>query len=189
MSEAMSKDIQLFDPADLITCRTATGKAVTLRRDALRFRPGAYGVAFNASRTHVLLTRTRGIEVWELPGGAVELGEPLEAAAAREYTEETGVPVTVHEPVYVNQNFYAPGEEAGEGWATINIFYLVTLLGEPDPKYVEPGANGINHGARWMRIDRLEEINLLGHHYDAVQRALEWVEYREGPADDDDDED
>jgi ADP-ribose pyrophosphatase YjhB (NUDIX family) len=159
-----------------------------LRRDALRFRPGAYGVAFNAARTHVLLTRTRGIEVWELPGGAVELGEPLAAAAAREYTEETGVPVTVHEPVYVNQNFFAPEEEAGEGWATINIFYLVTLQGEPDPKYVEPGADGINYGARWTRLDRLEEINMLAHHYDAVQSALEWVEYREGPADDDDED-
>jgi 8-oxo-dGTP pyrophosphatase MutT (NUDIX family) len=184
----MHKDIRLFDPADLITCRTATGKAVALRRDALRFRPGAYGVAFNPARTHVLLTRTRGHDFWELPGGAVELGEPLPAAAAREYTEETGVPVTVLDPVYVNQNFFAPSEDAGEGWATINIFYLVTLLGEPDPKYVEPGTHGINYGARWMRLDRLEELNMLAHHYDAVQSALEWVEYREGPADDDDEE-
>lgn len=184
----MHKDIRLFNPADLIPCRTAGGTTVALRRDALRFRPGAYGVAFNAARSHVLLTRTRGVEIWELPGGAVELGEPLAAAAAREYTEETGVPVTVQEPIYVNQNFFAPGAEAGEGWATINVFFLVTLLGEPDPKYVEPGADGINYGARWTRLDRLEEINMLAHHYDAVQRALEWVEYREGPAGDDDEE-
>jgi 8-oxo-dGTP pyrophosphatase MutT (NUDIX family) len=184
----MHNDIRLFDPADLITCRTVTGQAVALRRDALRFRPGAYGVAFNAARSHVLLTRTRGIAVWERPGGAVELGEPLAAAAAREYAEETGVPVSVQEPVYVDQNFFAFSEDAREGWATINIFFLVTLLAEPDPKYVEPGTTGINYGARWMRIDRLEELNMLAHHYDAVQRALEWVEYREGPADDDDEE-
>ncbi len=184
----MHKDIRIFDPADPITCRTARGKSLTFRRDALRFRPGAYGVAFNAARSHVLLTRTRGVDVWELPGGAVELGELLPAAVAREYAEETGVNVTVQESVYVNQNFYAPSEDSTEGWATINIFFLVTLLSDPDSKYVEPGTDGINYGARWMRLDRLEELNMLGHHYDAVQRALEWVECREGPADDDDDE-
>src|SRR5438105_3002391 len=122
----MHKDIRLFDPADLITCRTAAGASVQLRRDALRFRPGAYGIAFNAALTHVLLTRTRGLEVWELPGGAVELGEPLAAAAAREFAEETGVPVTIGEPVYFTQDFFVLGSEATEGWASISLFYLVT---------------------------------------------------------------
>jgi ADP-ribose pyrophosphatase YjhB (NUDIX family) len=183
----MHKDIRLFDPADLITCRTETGASRALRRDALRFRPGAYGIAFNAARTHVLLTRTRGIEVWELPGGAVELGEPVADAAAREFAEETGVPILVGEPVYFTQDFFAFSGEATEGWATISLFYLVTPTREPDPHYVEPGSGWVNYGARWMRVDKLEAINMLAHHYDAVQRAVEWLEYREGPADDEED--
>src|SRR5689334_21303593 len=146
----MHKDIRLFDPADLITCRTTTGAGVHLRRDALRFRPGAYGIAFNPARTHVLLNRTRGIEVWELPGGAVELGEPVAAALAREFAEETGVPIVVGEPTYFTQDFFAPDGETGEGWATISLFYLVTLTSEPDPRYIEPGSGWVSYGARWM---------------------------------------
>ena len=181
----MNKDIRLFNPADLITCRTPQGAQVRLRRDALRFRPGAYGIAFNAARTHVLLTRTTGVGVWELPGGAIELGEPAAAAAAREFAEETGVPVTVDEPVTFNQDFFVWSEAETEGWATINLFFLVTPQRDPDPRYRETGAGATNYGARWIALDRLEEIAMLAHHYDAVQRALEWVEYREGPAEDD----
>ena len=183
----MHKDIRLFDPADPIACRTPAGTKVQRRRDALRFRPSVYGIAFNAARTHVLLTRTRGIDIWELPGGAVELGEPLPDALTREYLEETGVPILVDEPVYFTQEFFAFPDEA-EGWASISLFFMVTAQRDPDPRYVEPGTGLVNYGARWMAVRRLEEISMHAHHYDAVQRAVEWLEYREGLPDDEDEE-
>jgi 8-oxo-dGTP pyrophosphatase MutT (NUDIX family) len=182
----MHKDIRLFDPADLIPCRTPASGLVPLRRDALRFRPAVYGIAFNAARSHVLLTRTRGIEIWELPGGAVELGEPLPAALAREYAEETGVPVTVDAPVYFAQEFFT-FPDASEGWASISLFSLVTLAHEPDPRYVEPGSGLVNYGARWTKLTALEAIPLHAQHYDAIQQAAEWLECREGPPEDDED--
>ncbi|WP_234426925.1 NUDIX hydrolase [Streptomyces niger] len=59
------------------------------------YKLGATCVAFNESG-HVLITLRRSPERWELPGGLVEPGESLSAAAARETLEETTVAVDVH---------------------------------------------------------------------------------------------
>lgn len=59
----------------------------------VRRRHPAAGVVVHSAQgllllwRHRFITRTWG---WEIPAGAVEPGEPLEAAAAREVLEETG---------------------------------------------------------------------------------------------------
>jgi 8-oxo-dGTP diphosphatase len=49
-----------------------------------------YGIAFNATRTEVLLIKRRDIPVWVLPGGGLDPGEIPEEGAMREVLEETG---------------------------------------------------------------------------------------------------
>jgi ADP-ribose pyrophosphatase YjhB (NUDIX family) len=46
-------------------------------------------------RDRILLTKRDDLDVWCLPGGAVEDGESLEQAAAREALEETGFEVQI----------------------------------------------------------------------------------------------
>jgi 8-oxo-dGTP diphosphatase len=78
---------------------TADGPMVAARvlaTDPL-FRPGAYGVVFDADRTHVLLVR--GWEGLFLPGGGVDPGETVLDALDREMREETGWAVRVLQPL------------------------------------------------------------------------------------------
>ncbi len=49
----------------------------------------------------VLVKRRNPPPGWALPGGFVEVGEPLEAAAVREAREETGLDVTLTDLLYV----------------------------------------------------------------------------------------
>jgi 8-oxo-dGTP diphosphatase len=57
-------------------------------------RPRVSAAVFRDDGRQVLMVRHRrpdGTEYWQLPGGGVDAGEPLEAAVLRELREETGL--------------------------------------------------------------------------------------------------
>jgi 8-oxo-dGTP pyrophosphatase MutT (NUDIX family) len=68
---------------------------ITLEREherALGVRPSVSAVIFDRRRRLLLQQRSDGGQ-WGLPGGAVEIGESLATAVAREVLEETGLSV------------------------------------------------------------------------------------------------
>lgn len=81
---------------------------------------------------------------WALPGGFVDLEEPLEAAARRELQEETGIAVGPLEQLYA---FGDPGRDPRG--RTISIVYLAQV----DPAQIQPQAADDASAVAWHDLD------------------------------------
>lgn len=74
----------------------------------------------------VLVRRKHPPEGWALPGGFVEVGETVEAAAVREAKEETGLDVTLDALLHV----YSDPRRDARGH-TASVVFLGRAAGEP----------------------------------------------------------
>jgi 8-oxo-dGTP diphosphatase len=74
----------------------------------------------------VLVRRRNPPHGWALPGGFVDEGERLDRAAAREASEETGLPVTLLEQFHTYSD---PSRDPRRH--TISTVYLASASGEP----------------------------------------------------------
>jgi 8-oxo-dGTP diphosphatase len=77
-------------------------------------------------RPIVLIERRNPPLGWAIPGGFVDYGESVEAAAIREAKEETSLDVTLQEQFYVYSD-----PERDPRQHTISIVFLATATGEP----------------------------------------------------------
>ena len=77
-------------------------------------------------RPIVLIERLNVHHGWALPGGFVDYGESVEAAAAREAKEETNLIVTLIEQFQVYSD-----PKRDERQHTLSIVFIATATGEP----------------------------------------------------------
>ena len=106
-----------------------------------------------------LLTQERKYgATWSIPGGRVEPGEALEAAAIREVLEETGVPVKLDGVLRVE---HSPGEAS----ARVRVIYLGSPIDDTAPRTV-PDDESL--GAAYLTLAEIRERPLRG----AELRAL-----------------
>jgi 8-oxo-dGTP diphosphatase len=77
-------------------------------------------------RPIVLIERRNPPYGWAIPGGFVDYGEPVEAAALREAQEETGLPVELVEQFYVYSD---PNRDPRQH--TLSVVFIATATGEP----------------------------------------------------------
>jgi len=82
-------------------------------------------------------------DLWALPGGFVEIDEPLEAAAVRELREETGIETAHLEQFHA---FGEPGRDPRE--RVISVAHLATV--RPDRSAPRPASDA--REARWFAL-------------------------------------
>lgn len=77
-------------------------------------------------RPIVLIERQNLPHGWALPGGFVDYGESVEAAAQREAQEEVGLPVELVEQFHVYSN---PNRDPRQH--TLSVVFIATTRGQP----------------------------------------------------------
>ena len=122
-------------------------------------------------RLQVLLVRRAGEPFegcWALPGGFVQETESLEAAAARELEEETGLGEAYLEQLYTYGN---PGRDPRGRVVTVAYF---ALLPADAPLRAEGGSDAAE--ARWFSVE--EKPVLAFDHAEIVDYALRRLRYK-----------
>jgi ADP-ribose pyrophosphatase YjhB (NUDIX family) len=102
---------------------------------------------------------------WSLPGGVVELGETLRAAAEREALEETGLIVKAGEVLEVLDRII-PGKDAAPQYHYVLIDFLCAVTGG------EPRAGGDAADVCWARQAEMSTYNLESSALDVIRKAF-----------------
>jgi 8-oxo-dGTP diphosphatase len=102
---------------------------------------------------------------WSLPGGAVELGETLRAAAEREAREETGLIVTAGEVLEVLDRI-VPGKDGAPQYHYVLVDFLCAVLGG------ELRAGGDAADVRWAGENELAKYKLEQPAMDVIGKAF-----------------
>ena len=106
---------------------------------------------------------------WAFPGGGLEPGETILAAAQREMREETSIHTQPVEPFYVTEVTPSPGEQGGG-----TQYVLVHVLAEPVEDAVAAGVRAADDAmeVRWMAVDEVRRLEVAMDQRDEEHAAV-----------------
>ncbi|MCX5386878.1 NUDIX domain-containing protein [Streptomyces sp. NBC_00083] len=127
----------------------------------LSWRPSVYAVLLRQNAVLLVPQKDRG---FDLPGGGVELGESLAAAAVREVAEETGLRVVPGPVVTVRESFFvwAPGDPAARAAYQCLMFYVTAAVtgGSLSTEGFDERERQDADLARWVPLDALPTLKV-----------------------------
>jgi len=148
------------------------------RRLRIEHMVSAGGVVYRRGRDgiEVVLCGRRDDGVWGLPKGAPERGESLEGAALREVGEETGLRVSVREPLGSIRYQFTRGEGGVRFEKTVCHFLMRVSGGSVEDHDEEYDR------VRWFPAEEALRLLTFRNEAEVVRRALRRLEGDSGEA-------
>jgi 8-oxo-dGTP diphosphatase len=141
-----------------VKCRDIQGNEILVPVGKLLFRPAAYAIIINDGK--VLLSKQW--DDYDIPGGAITIGQTIKKCLIREVKEETGIDIAVGRIVACENAFFKlPGGDE-QCVHSILMFYLCQKVGgELSTNYLDPYEQKYADMPEWVPLEDVDSLKFF----------------------------